>query len=301
MSIPFLDAGTISDAIDGIEDSLRRGLDPEADPRRTIVDVDAGQILFMPSTVPGYAGVKLVTIAPGNAERGLPRIHGVYLLLDSATLSPLALLDGGALTVTRTPAVSAVAVRHLAGARARRLVVFGTGPQAWGHVEAIRQVRPIEHVGVVGRRPNAVSAFVARCHDVGLGADPAAPDAVASADVICCATTARQPLFDGALVPDHATVVAVGSHEADAREVDDVLVGRSTVVVDARSTALREAGDIIQAIRSGACTEAALNTLDELVRGEVTVVARRPRLFKSTGMAWQDLVVAAAAYRRWSS
>ena len=268
MSIPFLDAGTISDAIDGIEDSLRRGLDPEADPRRTIVDVDAGQILFMPSTVPGYAGVKLVTIAPGNAERGLPRIHGVYLLLDSATLSPLALLDGGALTVTRTPAVSAVAVRHLAGARARRLVVFGTGPQAWGHVEAIRQVRPIEHVGVVGRRPNAVSAFVARCHDVGLGADPAAPDAVASADVICCATTARQPLFDGALVPDHATVVSVGSHEA---------------------------------IRSGACTEAALNTLDELVRGEVTVVARRPRLFKSTGMAWQDLVVAAAAYRRWSS
>ena len=119
-----------------------------------------------------------------------------------------------------------------------------------------------------------------------------APDAVARADIVCCCTTARVPLFDSALLPDHATVVAMGTHEPDAREVDAALVRRATTVVEARSAALREAGDVIQA------GTVPLATLDELVRGEVTVVPDRPRLFKSTGMAWEDLVVAAAAYDR---
>jgi ornithine cyclodeaminase/alanine dehydrogenase-like protein (mu-crystallin family) len=303
--LPFLDAATLrrllpmADAIDAIEAALREGLDPEADPQRTIVDVAGGQILLMPGATPRYAGVKLATVAPGNVDRGLPRIQGVYLLLDGVTLAPLALVDGIALTCLRTPAVSAVAVRRLADAGARRLVVFGTGPQAWGHVEAIRQVRPVEHVGVVGRGPDAVSSFVRRCRAAGLAADPVGPDAVVAADIVCCATTARQPLFDGTSLPDHATVVAVGSHEPDAREVDEHLVARARVVVEARSSALREAGDIIQAIRAGACTAASLCTIDELVRGTVVVAPDRPRLFKSTGMAWQDLIAASTAYQRW--
>jgi ornithine cyclodeaminase len=179
------------------------------------------------------------------------------------------------------------------------MVVFGTGPQAWGHVEAIRHVRPIDHISVVGRRIDAVTSFVQRCRGLGLAADPAAGDAVATADIVCCCTTAREPLFDSALLPDHATVVAVGSHEPDAREVDEHLVARATTVVEARSTALREAGDIVAAIRSGAATATSLATLGELVLGSVAVAPDRPRLFKSTGMAWQDLVTASAAYQRW--
>jgi ornithine cyclodeaminase len=278
------------DAISALEDALRAGLDPEAGPPRSIVDVAAGQILFMPASAAGYAGVKLVTVAPGNAARDLPRVQGAYLLFDAATLTPLALLDGAALTSLRTPAVSAVAVRHLSTVDSSRLLVFGTGPQAWGHFEAVRTVRPIAHVDVVGRRPGPVGDLVAHCRTAGLSASPATPEAVAGADIICCCTTARVPLFDSALLPDHATVVAVGSHEPDAREVDAALVRRATTVVEARSAALREAGDIIQA---GTVT---LATLDELVRGEVEVPPDRPRLFKSTGMAWEDLVVAAAAY-----
>jgi ornithine cyclodeaminase len=219
----------------------------------------------------------------------------VYLLLDAATLTPLALLDGAALTSLRTPAVSAVAVRRLSTVDSRRLVVFGTGPQAWGHVEAVRAVRPVEHVDVVGRRAGPVEDLVARCRAAGLSAAAAVPEAVAEADIVCCCTTARVPLFDSALLPDHATVVAVGSHEPDAREVDAALVRRAATVVEARSVALREAGDIIQA---GPPDPGALATLDELVRGLVTVAPDRPRLFKSTGMAWEDLVVAAAAYER---
>ena len=99
-------------------------------------------------------------------------------------------------------------------------------------------------------------------------------------------------------MPDHATVVAIGSHEPDAREVDERLAGRATVVVESRASALREAGDVIAAIDAGALDPAALVPLAALVRGEACAADDRPRLFKSTGMAWEDLVVAAAVYAR---
>jgi ornithine cyclodeaminase/alanine dehydrogenase-like protein (mu-crystallin family) len=122
-------------------------------------------------------------------------------------------------------------------------------------------------------------------------------DLVSAADLICCCTTAREPLFDGELVPDRATVVAIGSHEPDAREVDDALARRATVVVESRTSALREAGDVIAAIASSALDEHELVTLAELVKGQAAPDPGRPRLFKSTGMAWEDAVVAAAVAR----
>jgi ornithine cyclodeaminase/alanine dehydrogenase-like protein (mu-crystallin family) len=308
---PFLDAAAVAAllsptaAVDALEAALRAGLDPEADPPRTAVPADGGELLLMPSTSAHAAGVKLVTVAPGNPARGLPRIQGVYVLLDPATLAPALLLDGIALTNLRTAAVSALAVRHLAAPGARRLLLFGTGPQAWAHVAALRAERPIAHVDVVGRDADRRAAFAEHCADAGAGvaAEPVAPGpavaaAVRAADLICCCTTAREPLFDGALVADHATVVAMGSHEPGAREVDERLAGRATVVVEARASALREAGDVIAAIRAGALEPGALVTLDALVRGEATPAPGRPRLFKSTGMAWEDAVVAAAVSAR---
>jgi ornithine cyclodeaminase len=278
MTLPFLDADAIARrlsstaAIDALQDALVAGLDPEADPPRGSLPVGGGELLVMPSATAAHAVVKLVTVG------GEPRIQGVCVVFDAATLAPVALVDGIALTNVRTPAVSALAVRALAAPDARRLLVFGRGPQAHGHVEAIRAVRPIEHVDMVGREAG--------------GAD----ELVAAADVICCATTAREPLFDGALVAERATVVAIGSHEPDAREVDDALVGRATVVVESRTSALREAGDVIGAIASGALREGELLTLADLVCGRASVPAG-PRLFKSTGMAWEDAVVASALVR----
>lgn len=277
MSLPFLTAADVAArlspaaAIDALEAALLAGLDPEADPPRGALAVGGGELLVMPSATAAHAVVKLVTVG------GEPRIQGVCVVFDAATLAPVALVDGIALTNARTPAVSALAVRALAAPDARRLLVFGRGPQAHGHVEAIRAVRPIEHVDMVGRGAADVDALVA------------------SADVICCATTAREPLFDGALVADHATVVAIGSHEPDAREVDDALVGRATVVVESRTSALREAGDVIGAIAAGALREDELVTLADLVRG--ASLPPGPRLFKSTGMAWEDAVVASALVR----
>ena len=226
----------------------------------------------MPSATAAHAVVKLVTVG------GEPRIQGVCVVFDAATLAPVALVDGIALTNVRTPAVSALAVRALAAPDARRLLVFGRGPQAHGHVEAIRAVRPIENVDMVGRDADGVDALVA------------------AADVVCCATTAREPLFDGSLVADHATVVAIGSHEPDAREVDDALAARAMVVVESRTSALREAGDVIAAIGAGALAEEELVTLSDVVCGRASVPPG-PRLFKSTGMAWEDAVVASALVR----
>jgi len=308
--LPYLDAATVerlvpvAHAVHLLEDALRGGLDPEETPRRPVVGLPAGQLLLMPAAAGRYAGLKAVTIAPGNPARGLPRIQGTYLLFDGATLAPLAALDGGALTSLRTPAVSALAVRHLAEPDARDLVVFGSGPQAWGHVAALAQVRPVARVTVAGRDQGRAEALVSHCRERGLdaravsGERPVA-EAVAGADLIACCTTARRPLFAGDLVRDGATVVAVGSHEPDARELDDTLVGRATLVVEARAAALAEAGDVMIPIRHGTITSRHLaGNLAELIAGQVTA-GTGPRVFKSTGMAWQDLVVAAAAYEAW--
>jgi ornithine cyclodeaminase/alanine dehydrogenase-like protein (mu-crystallin family) len=278
-ALPFLDAAEVARrldvvaAADALEAALRAGFDPEHDPPRTTVPAGDGELLVMPSAAGGRAAVKLVTVG------GDPRIQGLCVVFDARTLAPAALIDGIALTNLRTPAVSALAVRRLAIPEARRLLVFGRGPQARAHVEALRAVRPIDHVDLVGRdRP------------AGLDAD----ELVARADIICCATTAREPLFDGARVADHATVVAIGSHEPDARELDEVLVGRATTVVESRTSALREAGDVLAALAAGTATEDDLVTLADLIAGRAQPDPGRPRLFKSTGMAWEDAVVASA-------
>ena len=259
-------------AIDALEAALLAGLDPEADPPRSALALAGGELLVMPSAAARSRGGQARDVG------GQPRIQGVCVVFDATTLAPVALVDGIALTNARTPAVSALAVRAARRADARRLLVFGRGPQAHGHVAAIRAVRPIEHVDMVGRDAEGVDALVA------------------AADIVCCATTVREPLFDGSLVADHATVVAIGSHEPEAREVDDALVGRATVVVESRMSALREAGDVILAVASGAVGEDALVTLADLVCGR-RVGSSGPRLFKSTGMAWEDAVVASALVR----
>jgi len=271
VTIPYLDADEvrrrlpIAAAMDALEQALLGGLDPESELPRAVVEVEGGALLVMPSAAAARPVVKLVTVG------GRPRVQGVCVAFDGETLAPRAIIDGVAVTNLRTSAVSALAVRHLAAPEARRLLILGRGPQAHAHADAVRAVRPIEHVEMLGRE----------------GRNRAAA-AVAAADIICCCTTAREPLFDGAGVADHATVVAIGSHEPEAREVDEVLAARATVVVESLASALAEAGDVVLAVRSGALRADALVPLAAIVRGEMTPPPDRPRLFKSTGMAWED-------------
>ncbi|RKE22786.1 ornithine cyclodeaminase family protein [Streptomyces sp. TLI_171] len=282
-------------AVAALERTLLDGLDVEACPPRSAVPVPAGELLLMPAAAGEFAGVKIAGVAPANPAAGLPRITGSYLLLDGPTLQPVALLDGAALTALRTPAVTALALRALAAPDAGHLVLFGAGPQAVGHLGALRAVLPaLERVTVVARRPGPAGELAAHAAGLGLDAAVGGPAAVATADVVVCCTTARTPLFDGRLVPDRAAVAAVGSHEPRAREVDAELVGRAQLFVEAREVALREAGDLLMAgVGAGR-----LANLSELVTGAAVVRHDRPRFFKSVGMAWQDLAVAAAQYRQ---
>ena len=294
---------TYAEAVTALADALARPTATVGSPPRQSVDTEYGQMLLMPDEIPPFAGVKVVTVAPGNPAVGLPRINGVYVLFDSVTLRPVALFDAAALTAVRTAAVSALAVDRLAVPAAVNLVVFGAGPQARAHVVALGAVRPLRRVTVVTRTAEKASVVVEEARRVGMAASSAGAEsvakAVATADIIACCTTAREPLFDSAGLAAEATVVAVGSHEPDARELDTALVCRATLVVESRASA-STAGDIVLAAaeshRSG--PDLVAGELTDLVGGRVGGQPGRPRVFKSVGEAWEDLVVAAAVYLR---
>jgi ornithine cyclodeaminase/alanine dehydrogenase-like protein (mu-crystallin family) len=294
--IEFIDAAELArrvspeGAVQAIRRALLDGLDPAEDPARTVVDGPAGQLLLMPSFSAAAAGIKLATVAPGNAARGRPRVQALYVLLDPESLTPQAVLDGTALTALRTPAVSVAAVQRALPARPD-VLVFGAGPQGRGHVTTLATVLgPLGRVRYVVRNPSAIGLNVPV---LGLGTGPV-DAALRDADVVVCATNARTPLFDSSLISDRAVVIAVGSHERDARELDGALLARSQVIVEDRDTAVREAGDVVLAIEAGELSADALVTMRQIVIGEVAPAADRPVVFKSTGMSWEDLAVARA-------
>ncbi|WP_105033978.1 ornithine cyclodeaminase family protein [Cryobacterium aureum] len=284
-------------AVTAVQNALLGGLDPAQDFARQVLPVVSGQLLLMPTEAPDFVGIKVASVAPGNPALGRERIQGVYLLLDAASLTPVCLLDGAAITTLRTPAVSAAAADYLAPRAVEHLVVFGSGPQAWGHIEAMRAIRSINRVTIVARDQPRAELFAARVSASGLPARVGIAADVSAAQLIVCATTARTPLFDGTLVPADCCVVAVGSHETDARELDSALLARSQVIVEDPATALREAGDVIMALIDGAIQPGDLVPLRNLALGTVVADLGRPRIFKSTGMSWEDLVIATAVYR----
>ena len=284
MTIPFHDDAAIRRALppaaaaDAIAAALLGGLDPATDVPRTRMPLAHGEFLLMPAQSASAAGVKVLTIAPANPGRGLPLIDAVYVLFDAETLRPRALLDGAALTTLRTPAVSVAAVRPLLASRSGLLVVvFGAGPQGVGHEETLRAVGDVAAVTVVTRRTAGTPEVAA---------------ALREADVVVCATTSREPVFDSAPLRDDVVVIAVGAHEATARELDSALMARSTVIVEDVGTALRESGDVIQAVAEGSVSPDALVPMREAVRNPPS--GGGPVVFKSNGMSWEDLVVAEA-------
>jgi ornithine cyclodeaminase/alanine dehydrogenase-like protein (mu-crystallin family) len=278
---------TIADAIAALRQAVVSGRSTGAT-ARTATSVRMGHLLLMPAEDQELVGVKITGVAPANPSLGLPRITGTYLLHDAATLQPLAAIDGAALTLLRTAALSALAVEELAVPDASRLLIFGTGPQAEAHIRALSTVRKLHDVAVSGRTPDGTAAFVRRGID-GVTLRPAVNTDVRSADLIVCCTSSAAPLFDGSRPAAHATVVAMGSHTQDARELDTQILRRSTVVVEDRETALREAADVSSAVAAKELAD--VIALADLVAG-TKVDQDRPRVFRSVGMAWEDLAVA---------
>lgn len=277
-------------AIDALRQAQLSGSGTVSAPARTAVPAPGGHVLVMPAVDADHFGIKIAGVAPENPGRGLPRITGTYLLHDATTLVPVLAVDGPALTLVRTAALSALAVDALADPGASNLLVYGTGPQAAAHVEALRAVRDFRTVAVAGRTAESTRRFAAE-H----GTTEAGPDALGSADVVACCTSARTPLFDGTRLGDDVTVVAMGSHTLDARELDAHTLRGAQVVVEDPDAASREAADVVDALRSGDVDRAV--PLHAVLSGEVPVDRGRRRVFRSVGMAWEDLAVATALRR----
>jgi ornithine cyclodeaminase/alanine dehydrogenase-like protein (mu-crystallin family) len=282
-------------AIDALETAFRT-LDPGTGPLRTSLETPAGSLLMMPAFGEAGVGVKLVTLTPSNPEHGLPYIQAGYVLFDTVTQSPEAVLDGTALTALRTAAVSGLATRHLAREDATRLVVFGAGVQARAHLEAMSVVRPVTELVVVSRSPGPAGSLVQAGLERGLAARLGGPESVAEANLICTCTTSGEPLFDGSLLAPGVHVNAIGSHRPDARELDTETVWRGRVVVETREVALAEAGELAIPIADGAIEAShVVADLAGVVRGaEVRRSTDDLTVFKSVGMAFEDLVVARA-------
>jgi ornithine cyclodeaminase/alanine dehydrogenase-like protein (mu-crystallin family) len=298
---PYVDAATISAAlsraaaVDAVTAALRAGLDPSDDIPRKGFPVQSGELLVMPAQTSEHVGIKLATVAPQNPDRGLPRISGTYVVFDADTLRPTHVMDGVAITNLRTPAVSIAAVGPWLDriSSPLRVVVFGAGPQGIGHLETVAAVHHVASAAVVVRQPDRVRLPGSAIATLLPAGDPEVSAALQAADLVVCATTARTPLFDSRELNDRAVVVAVGSHEPEAREVDSAFCGRATVVVEDRRNALRECGDIVLAIADGALRPEDLLPMRDVANGNRPAAAE-PVLFKGSGMSWQDLVVAEA-------
>ena len=248
-----------------------------------------------------YVGLKAVTIYPDNPAKGEPTVLGIYLLLDGTTGKPLAQIDGPELTVRRTAAASALGARYLAREDASRMVMVGAGAMSPCLIRAHAANRPIRDVSIWNRnldKARAVAATFAG-EEFTVTATEDLEGAVRQADIVSCATISDKPIVLGDWLSPGTHVDLVGAFRPDLRETDDEVMRRGRVFVDTRAGGLAEAGDVVQALQSGALREQdVLADLFDLAGGakggrrsadEITV-------FKSVGTAIEDLAAAILLY-----
>jgi thiomorpholine-carboxylate dehydrogenase len=256
-------------------------------PIRLILQVAEHQGFF--GVMPAYGGAlgaKLVTFYPNN--QGIPTHHAMVLLFRPETGEPLVTMDGRLITEMRTAAVSAVATDHLARADTPVLAILGSGVQAQSHLEALRIVRKFREVRVWS--PRQSREFASK---FGVSAAASAEEAVRGADVIVVATSATTPVLRGEWLSPGVHINAVGATRPNWRELDDEVLRKARIYVEAREAATKESGDII----------AAGMIFAEL--GEVVAGAKPGRqsddettLYKSVGVAIEDIRSADLVYRR---
>jgi thiomorpholine-carboxylate dehydrogenase len=259
-------------------------------PVRSVIKVDVaaatGFLGLMPALTPDGLGLKAVTFYPSNAERGIPTHMATIFLVDPQTGTPLAIMDGRLITEMRTAAVSAAATKLLAPPDAKILAILGSGVQAHSHVEALRLVRQFEEVRVWSPTSEHAERFA---KEIGGKAMPA-EEAVRGSNVIVTTTNSKTPVLKGAWLKPGSHVNAIGACRPDWRELDNEAMS-NVVFVDSREGALKESGDVIL---SGAKIYAELG---EALAGKVPSRASETTIFKSLGMAVEDIGAAMLVYR----
>jgi alanine dehydrogenase len=277
-------------------------------PVRTVLQVGEHGSFYgvMPAWMPSRPalGTKLVTVFERNADRGLPTHLATIVLLDPETGGLLALVDGRYITESRTAAVSALSVRHLAREDATVLAIIGSGVQARSHLEAISRVRDISEVRVWSPNRARMELFVkeVRPHSrATINAASSAQTAVQDASIVALVTSAKEPVVQDEWIADGAHVCAVGACRPTHREMDAALVARGDLYVDSRDAALVEAGDIVLAIKDGAIGPSHIKAEIGAVVAQTCEGRRadsRVTIFKSLGLAVEDVAAAHLVYER---
>jgi thiomorpholine-carboxylate dehydrogenase len=257
-------------------------------PVRSVINVDppGGFLGLMPAHTADGLGLKAVTFYPSNVECGIPTHMATIFLVDPQTGTPLAIMDGRLITEMRTAAASAVATKLLALPNAKILAILGSGVQAHSHVEALRLVRRFEEIRVWSPTNEHAEQFA---KEIGATAT-SAEQAVRGADVVVTATSSKIPVLKGAWLKPGCHVNAIGACRPDWRELDDEAMS-NVVFVDSREGALKESGDVI-------LSDAKIYAeLGEALAGKVPSRASETTIFKSLGMAVEDIAAAMLVYR----
>ena len=257
-------------------------------PVRSVIKVDppGGFFGMMPALTPEGLGIKIVTFYATNAKLRIPTHMATIFLVDPETGTPLAIMDGRLITEMRTAAVSAAATKLLASPDAKILAILGSGVQARSHEEALRLVRKFDEIHVWSHTPEHAERFA---KEIGAKAMPA-EDAVRGADVVVTVTNSKTPVLKGAWLKPGCHVNAVGACRPDWRELDDETMA-NVVFVDSREAAMKESGDIIL---SGAEIYAELG---KALATKIPSHANETTVFKSLGMAVEDIAAALLVYR----
>jgi ornithine cyclodeaminase len=310
MILPIIDAAEMAGVdrlrqvmttLSDVFQDLRSG--KEQSPPRTLLDHGRSEMLVSPASwlKRGVASVKITTLTPGNAEHGLPLIHGVVVLTDINTGQMLALLDGASLTAVRTGAVAGLATDLCANADAGNLAILGAGVQARAVLLAMLAVRPIRKVRIFSRTPARTELFVqwartvtaaeiAICHSVF--------EAVRGADIICTTTStpSSKPLIEADWVTPGAHLNIIGGTHEEAIEVDPALLKTAFVVVETAAAAQEDAGEVRTALTQGYLQPEDLNELGAVILGESAAGEGQTTLFRSVGLAIEDTAAAIALY-----
>jgi ornithine cyclodeaminase/alanine dehydrogenase len=302
---------SVEDAIAVVEEAFRQlALGQVTMPQRTAIRMPEhhGLHLGMPAYIGGSVdalALKVVTVYPENpSKHGLPTTIGVLLLNDPATGQPLAVMDAGFMTAVRTGAVSGVATKYLARKRARAVGVIGAGVMAQWQLAAVCAVRAIDSIVVYDKDADRAASYAAAMSarlDKPVSVVTHPKRAIESRDIVIVATSATEPVFDGSWLSPGQHVNAIGSHAPGARELDTATVVRSRVFPDYVEACLAEAGDLLIPLKEGAIGRDHLRgSLGDVIAGLKPGRERDDEitLFKSVGLAIQDVAVANLVYQR---
>ena len=296
------------EAVRAMRDAFTASSDGRADvPLRTHLPVpdSSASALFMPAatSLPPRLGSKILTLFPDNPSKGRPFIHGLVIMFDTRTGRPAGVLEGMTLTAIRTGAASGLATQLLARRNSSTVGIIGSGAQARTQLEAVCTVRKITEVRVFSPTLKHARRFAREMSNVGpvpeVRVAKSAGEAADGADVICAATPAVRPVLGLGDISRGAHINAVGSFTPKMREIAPALVQRAKLFVDSKEAALAEAGELIDCVADGSIGRE-LVELGEVVSGTETGRENNDHitLFKSVGLAVQDLCAAEVALRR---